>query len=287
MKPYQDINRRGNAYTIISRDYPTPEVEEGVSRLSSILQYGLLGAKISGGEFGKKINKKDHERLLAEEKRLNVFFNILGRLRGEEHYAKKLGRDYFFIAESAYNMGRKDNVGILFDLSQFQEGYGPFRRYKNGNYDLEEMLKPEEGIYRPQDDNGVNSRGEQLAYSEMGFVISPKVAPKHFTGILFKLSRRLTPEEHEKKYQDYIKQQRKGACPLSYELDINYYRKDESCWLVDDTDPTNLEARAKQIAEEQLRVNGNKPRLIVPIYDDQGNLWWPEKINYTELKDKK
>ena len=42
--------------------------------------------------------------------------------------------------------------------------------------------------------------------------------------------------------------------------------------------------RAKLIAQDMLKVHKESDELLIPIYDIQGNLWWPKQMPYEEVK---
>jgi len=44
-----------------------------------------------------------------------------------------------------------------------------------------------------------------------------------------------------------------------------------------------FEAEIKRISIVMLRKYKNKPELLIPIYDESGNLLWPRRINYEDI----
>ncbi len=279
MKQPLDINQKGNAYSIVSWEYPTPIIKRNISRLESILRNGLLGtASIQrNGGFGVNTTKFDYGNLLAEGHKRSVFFHILGRLSGDHD------QSYKSIDQNGYLLGDpKNQIGILFDLSLFQEGQ---------SYGLGALPKKddgENGVYRAYNNQKGLAPGEALAYSDYGFVISPMISPEHFLGIIFKRNKELTPQEHEKRIEHEvaknIQMHREGKSISYYEMDRDHYREDWRYRFIEENNPEKLEQRANEIASEILNVNTGQPDLIIPVFDIHGNMWWPEKVPYTELK---
>jgi hypothetical protein len=279
-----DINQKGIAYTLISWDYPTPRLSDGTSRLESILRHGLLGTadKQRNGGFGAETSKENYEKFLAEGNKMSVFFNILGRTSDERHEkCPRIDQRNMFRFDS-------DSVGVLFDLSEFEEGYSHHSgRPLDGG--LPEIEDGENGVYRAYD-YGYEAvpPGEAKPNVNYGFTISPKIEPRYFHGIIFSKRRELTSEEHEKRIAEEIAKnleyQKSGGWVDPKHLDQEYYKEEEILKFVEETDPRKLEERANEISREMLTANANNSDSIIPIYDIHGNMWGPEKIPYEKLR---
>jgi len=300
-----DINQEGNAYTVISWEYPTPLVEEKISRLESILRYGLLGTAFTQreGNFGVKINKADYDRLLAEGNKMSVFFHIVGRLENDDPYSRNVGEPPARIDENhALFNGNLTQVGVLFNLSTFRENYSP-----NKFRGKEDSMRDDgiNGVYQPYHDwNEV--RGKNYVDEDYGFVISPMIPREQFTGIIFKSSQPLTPSEYEKRIEELVIETKASRLKINrlylsgfpfkpayneeeltpQKIKEELLRCREYKYSQEESNPEKLAHRAKEIAEEQLKANGNQSDLLVPIYDIHGNMWWPERISYDQLRAK-
>ena len=53
---------------------------------------------------------------------------------------------------------------------------------------------------------------------------------------------------------------------------------------IKEDDRENLLARASEIGKIELELDKEKPHLINPIYDVNGNLLWPKQMSYEEVK---
>ena len=46
----------------------------------------------------------------------------------------------------------------------------------------------------------------------------------------------------------------------------------------------NNSKRANEITSIMLKIYKGKEELLIPIYDFRGNLWWPKRMSYEEVK---
>lgn len=53
---------------------------------------------------------------------------------------------------------------------------------------------------------------------------------------------------------------------------------------VDEDDRSVLFNKAKEIAQILCKIDNNHPQRLIPIYDIDGNLWWPRQMTYEEVK---
>lgn len=220
----KDINEKGNAISCINarEDTFTPS---GLIKLESVLKYGLVGTneKQKGhvsGHFQNETNRSEYVNTIRNKEKPDVFFNIVGRAWLPGHPAK-IRHLYPFME------GDIDAIVIMFDLSQYRENPTKKRdslKNKTFSPNLEDVY--DETVCPTPD---------------LGFRLSPRVAPRSFTGIIFSL----------------------GKLTKNYKM--------------------NEGEAAQMLAKKMLKSEGDNKKLI-PIYDGEGNLWWPKQMNYEEVK---
>jgi hypothetical protein len=169
-----------------------------------------------------------------------VFFNIIGRIAWQKTYYKVFDRAY-----DDYE------VSIIFDLKPYQDqSKVDFRKLPDSD------IQKRSFYLNTMDDNSWSEKGESMAYCDMGFMLSPRVAPKLFCGVVL---------------------QRPGARPInSWKYTADFASKKE----IDD----KFLERVQQIGKMQLVIDKNNQDLLVPVYDTLGNLCWPKQMNYEEVK---
>ncbi len=111
---------------------------------------------------------------------------------------------------------------------------------------------------------------------EFGFRLRHRVPPHLFRGVIFRAHRPRTNEE-KKVILDYT------AKHTPWVLDTT--KKD---LLEEDNiktlNPAACEAIAKKLVSLQMQIYKDKPQLLLPIYDTDGNMWWPKQMSYEEIK---
>lgn len=253
MEKVQDIEAKGTAFTVID--------PEG---LDSVLDNGLLGN--NPFSRGKRPMKRDWIEGRKASKGL-VHFNIVGRscnpfMRGSPTSLRN----------SYYVQGQREHI-LLFDISHFEEyppipkeeiqkrerekTYSPrtFRAVLEFGYqDLvkrfgEPLPMPGSQVVRDAiagDPDGLGKRLDQNGLlrhvdSEFGFVLTFRVSPRYFTGLVIKLPAGVFNQQQ-------------------------------------------LQENVEKTASIMRRYFQAKQDLLIPLYDLSGNLRWPMKMSYDEVK---
>ena len=238
MNKVQDIDKDGVAFSSISG-------QEGdlLAKFSSILRNGLLGS-MSGD--GRKNSKEEWERHFKKHKRgmtkwLTVHFNIVGRsLFGNIHNSlskNKTEPEETEIGNSFWS-GR-NSLSLIFDISKFTEDMPAFTSRSDFYPEKKHAYRPV--INSPVQEIPIEKRrtvsGELMVDTMYGFVISPRISPRLFQGIVYKL-------EKDESYEENI---RKASLTMN-----DVYREQQD--------------------------------KLLPIYDEKGDLLWPKKMSYEEVK---
>lgn len=234
MDKVQDINEYGTAFSVIT---------DSDDRLSSILKYGILGTSrkqdhIKRAGFYNENNVQHYLKALKDHP--EVFFNIIGRVVPVENY---------------YNIARyfKPHLSVIFSLKPWYKDNSN-ENHRRSDWDKDKNIFVDRGTghleKRSFYANGhadlfaPNDKGESLAESDIGFMLSPRVAPKLFRGIVVRPPKVEEPSDEQ----------------------------------------VELMKESEHIARMQTTVNQNRPNLFVPIYDTRGNLWWPKQMSYESVK---
>jgi len=252
MAKVQDIDGHGIGYSMIGR-------REGYTKeyLSRVLADGLLGATIKGKNATYDVPTREKWVKNARQKKdAAIFFNITGRSDEKSSHREYCPTE---ISASCYIWGGRDNIGILFDISSFEEDEpgenkcgkgGREMEQKSGRYradalvmNVEKYKKWKEKDFYPSPDHAVDT--------EYGYILSHRIAPRFFTGIL-------------------INPKTKVSGPIGTESKKR--------------DRQELVELARKIATGMLEVDKDKPDLLVPIYDTDGNLLWPKQIDYKDMR---
>lgn len=289
MGKVQDINVYGAAFSVVK----TPDA------LPMIFQKGLLGAET--GFFGKLVREKLPDRLgtrvgaasnipsevypefvnrwpehIRKERKDGVFFNIVGRS------ARSVDESLYFTPKGfGYFQGQ--GVGLMFNAKDYKE-LGVMESYKQDKLNLpskrgtykarsvgavvdsykkragvedlsqttdEEVLRTLAGL----ESVFISEQGEIKANGEFGFTLFPRVSPKSFSGILVKNTEVINERN------------RWGSISTREE------------WKEEET--LNMAKRIALIMQKEYK---DKPELLLPVYDTRGNLLWPKKMSYEEVK---
>lgn len=213
----------------------------GVRRSTYIVHYEKYSAIFESKEFAtrkeaEEFVEKEGGRIETKPSGLLVFFNIVGRV------ADKLDPLKTQISQTTF-ANAPDSVTFLFDLSSFKEKPG---------IEGTRMPLTSLGTYRPAMLSGsykYKGIGKIKPKSLYGFVLSARVRPKRFQGIVI-------------------------AGPL----------KKGSRFVEADDSIETLQSRATQIANVMKRAYKDRPEMLLPIYDLNGNLLWPRQMNYEDVE---
>lgn len=241
MSRVQDINKNGTAYTGVVRDQggKIKSEEQRLGEFQHVLQEGLLGSP-DYNPYGVEKDRWVHNmKNLEKRKELVVHFNIVGRT--QDHIPENSTQ----ILETLF-MNGPNCIGIIFDDQSFKEVKLEKEPFKNKGG------KTKYAIWGEEDE-----QGRRMPSLEMGFVLSHRVAPRFFRGIVFgEPAGPVNPEETKK-----------------------------GPWRIPkDTRPEAIAKRAEEIIFAILNAYKDKPELLIPVYDIYGNLWWPKKMKYEEIK---
>ncbi|MFC1618182.1 hypothetical protein ACFL2B_02785 [Patescibacteria group bacterium] len=249
MNKVQDIDTPGTAYTMLDKSVDYPDNTLLKDNFESLLQNGLLGTVTGAEGFAtdRDITPEKWAKNVREKDQGVVFFNIVGRGRDFPGYENTE------IDQAIGDVLDKDTVVLLFDTTNFKEEE-PARRHdtfeqKTKTYRLddpniipwyEEWKKGNISKEELQRQELMNENGEFLSDVQYGFVLSFRVAPRLFKGIVLK--------EVSGETADY-------------------------------------QARVDEVVTAMRKTYKDQEELLVPIYDTEGNLLWPQEKSYTEVKD--
>jgi hypothetical protein len=255
MDKVEDVNKKGMAYHVLGAASSEVKSMGVLNVLKRDLQFGLLGnmGRVSPRknlieEYSKfkdqnpSFSEKNWAKSVRKFKPAPVFFNIVGRSEISLWNRRLYPYAKFEIANSTWVRSKEDKIVITFDLSKFKE-VEDIELFKNP-----ENLKT--NTYY-NDCPSVGSPG--YANTEEGFILSSRVAPRFFKGIVFNL---LSNEKNDKGEN---------------------IRKD--C-----TDPVMMQERADEIVSTMKEAYKNREDMLLPVYDVYGNLYWPKNMNYKEVK---
>ena len=156
----------------------------------------------------------------------------------------------------------------------FPEDFKEYRKHIGGSYMSErakkieakynELRELEELLYH------FDEKGLKYPDEEFGFMLSPRVAPRDFQGII--LNKYTTADESK----------------LNHIFSLKDYRdklRDEQGSL----DEKIIKSKNKQLIDNVVKVlrntYGDKPSLLIPIYDIEGSLLWPVEMEYEKVKE--
>lgn len=250
MRKVQDINTKGIAYSGVPEE-----------RLQSILRHGLLGTDYHGtteGEIDKETWKAN-----VRKRKGQIYFNIVGRAydisfdsksnRYNEYGETEIGASEWM----KHDWNKRNKIALLFDVSSFHEeppitNYHR-KKFKNRTFaaDWDTLAK----IWKEKVGDGISpgdarsleklkghlggefftSDGFPKPWTEHGFLLNSRVAPRLLNGIVVK--------------------------------------------GIQDTDEHLLKRIINQITSSV-----KKESRLLPIYDTHGNLLFPKKMTYDEVK---
>lgn len=268
MEKVQDINKFGTAY-------------RGIKGFNLVQHNGLIDTAILRGGFGgipheKGINAKELREVekrygLKFEQKGVVFFHIIGRTidipDDLDTFDLKTGDEAFLP-----NI-RPGNVSFIFSLDDYKEvvGWGTpsaVEKYNESGFPTRYGLRdreysiqgfffsyPDEIIqkYKPHEEISEEDKKKIKTPKEFGFIITGRVTPDKFRGIVIGTG----------KSKEEIEQE--GRLNLEKERSV-----------------LKIDILAKQIKDEFEKTK--EDHSLLPIYDVHGNLLWPKQMNYAEVK---
>ncbi|MFH0804505.1 MAG: hypothetical protein V1896_02805 [Candidatus Zambryskibacteria bacterium] len=272
MEKVEDINGDRVGVTILGiLDYFNPEIGN-ISRLQSVLSNGLLGRSVSGKIQKPEVSKEEWAKEVKEHKKdelvqdqPNIYFTKPDSTTEIEIAEVKRYRDYDPKETFRENMYvQRGGYAIAFDLRNLNFKGGWFKEknidYKSKTY----MFDPRSG-------------GEKHSLNR--FVTKIRVAPRKFKGIIvYPFKRKYTDEEIERELDidesiDHSRALRRN------ERRIDYRRQ-----KTEDTSSERMEKELKDVVDMQMVTFGEKTDLLIPVYDADGNMLWPKRMSYEEVK---
>ena len=241
----------------------------GIKRLIDVLKLGVQGGVNMENER-KEYGVQEWKESLKSTKKNLVHFNIVGR-SFDAWGRRKISPTE--IGNSRY-MRRQGSVGIIFDISRMRELppqhrnigtwcrgrrkrdtfrtnspelHSVWEKLKQKYPDLElgdERIKNYNDIF----DGKFDEEGYPLPDTEYGFVLSPRIQPRSFQGIVI-------TKELQKSSSYRI------ATPEEY-----------------------LSEWQKNAVESVVAAYGEDFDRYLPVYDTDGNLLWPKQMSYEEVK---
>jgi hypothetical protein len=103
----------------------------------------------------------------------------------------------------------------------------------------------------------MSSHGDTANGSQYGFFVTSRVAPRVFTGVVFEC--------------DFSRNGENDA----YEIDYDNLNAEEQ---------HKVDTTAHKLMKTMLRVYKDKPELLVPIYNINGDMYWPQRMKYADVK---
>ena len=213
-----------------------------------------------------KISAIEHKKLLKEKRTAGehalIHFNITGRAPRwldwkESSYRPPEESDFLEISSTAWTH-RHDNVAVIFDISDLEEtDPGPKGRFDLGRDELFPKTFTSASVV---DTPGSKKIGSSKPRTEFGFITATRIPPRKFQGLVYSSIKR-----------DYIEYFSQKTQSLQYN-GKEYYTDTEILRIV------------RNIAATMVEANKDQLRLLMPIYDSKGNLLWPKKMSYEEVK---
>src|SRR3989338_8780624 len=213
-----------------------------------------------------KISAIEHKKLLKEKRTAGehalIHFNITGRAPRwldwkESSYRPPEESAFLEISSTAWTH-RHDNVAVIFDISDLEETEpGPKGRFDLGRDELFPKTFTSASVV---DTPGSKKIGSSKPRTEFGFITATRIPPRKFQGLVYSSIKR-----------DYIEYFSQKTQSLQYN-GKEYYTDTEILRIV------------RNIAATMVEANKDQLRLLMPIYDSKGNLLWPKKMSYEEVK---
>ena len=297
MAKVQDINREGTSFSALG--LPTSE-----KVLTEVLSQGLLGTKNFPGEA----DKETWAQIVRQFRSATVWFNIVGKMKDSNTITGSMYLNGHTMSTSDYSHGK---MAIIFDLGSrkiappvrdtnvIREVMGSSRTYSPSlsKKALEERVQNEE-------------LGSLSMDSSYGFALSYRVAPRLFRGIVVRSPIRLNSEEVDAVYKnrdryvelpEHLKEWKElqyiklGAHERDLESAFDKQRAVSSMISLSRDTPSTFLSRkeldegtireeVKYITTKEFEAYSGKPDLLIPIYHVNGDLLWPQRMSYNEVK---
>lgn len=268
MEKLRDINEKGIAYSGVARSgvEPTfglqlpPEIssmENSEEAMRSVLEHGLLS--------------------ISEEDKLphNVYFNINGRCKNIYEQGVSdfpvIERDKPQVYYGRFSAGR---INVMFDISFLKEADLDFYLHVNSPKNPRDHSVAAEGLKSgqymvnpsPEDSSvvidAIRNGQETESYAPgTGFVTTSDIEPKYFLGVVIPAIMRTATEQEREQY--------------------------DTSYMIDDSKDAEVKKQeyVEMTKKIMLSVDEDRPDILVPIYDAEGNLLFPKKMSYEEVKD--
>ncbi len=281
-----DIDEDNTAFSIVNDE-----------QCEQIFQTGLVGNTIDT-RFKVRLNPLNEWEENVKKRNAVVQFNIVGREQGnvsKTSAGTRMSRSYWV------HPGR---VGILFKISRFRE---LVPRYMvtiqkphtfRGNdttpvWNRVHDFKADTPIDDPllqRNMRGlkhVTPEGKPIIHGEFGFVLSPRVAPRLFTGVVFTPGRLHTEAEIQQRLEE-VRTTPWGSDAIrkrQMEFVEQTMRHGQGRYARSGTiNAEDIRRQVEELASMQLHAHLDHPERLLPIYDTDGNMYWPKSIPYAELK---
>ncbi len=298
MEKVQDVHQKGSAYHAITHSGDSSNRQKGfnenLERMHIVFKNGLLGSM-------ENTKKPSFTKLSLEEKEKAT----------KEKWAKNLRT---VSAKERKRMGESMIGGVFFSLSKpdvtpknYIRDYGQVSDSIVVIFDYERVQKKNKSVYDIQ--------GPEAGESTISF----RVAPRFFNGIAFEPGKINVFSYEEQQIVDRFEELGTSLFGFSIDnelsfKDINQYiakspgtskEKEEFVQIADEVSKRNLmskiehywwgkygeapgeelkKKRAEEIARTMMAATKSDADLLVPVYDLDGNLWWPKQMSYDEVK---
>lgn len=274
MEKVQDIDTEGTAYHAVMHE-----------KLGSILRDGLLGRGFQSGDE-REVSKERWTKTIRERNKF-VHFNIVGRARGlndsdisndmQKHSQRReIARSYYM---------RHGGMALVFDISSYKEAVPEFPANKGKSKTFHSHDPYFKQNYKKE---GTRTKeGLSIPDSEYGFVLSHRVAPRFFRGIVFDAIRKLTGEEVEERLEGERQSHANYIKSFNENIKLAPFNEEKTREQLKATmirDKNSESEQVKQIVVIMREAYEGKENLLLPVYDDYGSLLWPKKMTYEEVK---
>lgn len=175
------------------------------------------------------------------------------------------------LLEGNYNANR---LGVLFEIPpQFKEVFEHGQELERFTYSTHRATGKKKFI------DGFLTKSLPM----FGFRLSPQVPPRFFQGLVFSLLRELTIEEYEKRIANLLEENKNSK--YDWEKSETWLRHQNIYRYIKETRLAELIKYADEIGSYMTDMYKNgKENLFIPVYDSDGNLWWPKQMSYIEVK---
>jgi hypothetical protein len=321
MKKVRDIDAPGQAFTFYVPIHSLDDGENffdtvqdtGEETLVGILQNGILGHDKSveinptvGPATGGVGNwKKDSkvttwkEQMQARKSNIQVHFNITGRVQLSNPSINNGNFSKREVARTTLWSSRR--FGFLYAINALNE-----INFRSDKLKATQFRENDTGVDTPWGQD----RKKMKVNDEFGFVLKNRVAPRWLRGIVMNFWRPryskamlddLLIKKIIKHKEDYnqepsafdiskmkseitdsiLKNEEKEWSDLTLPFENKYFPRQMQ---IQETDSDAQDEQVLFVAETMMKALPNKIELWLPIYDLNGNLRWPKKIKYEEIK---